>query len=471
MMRDIDKPQAIGLRRELFVDHQLVEQLDGASLVPALPRDEGIVFQFDRPWEGLYSGYGTVMQVAEGDYRLYYSGCPSYVSDRELDRQACVAFSDNGVDWRRPSLGLFEVHGTHDNNVVLAEPQLALNFSPFEDPNAASASERFKAVGGTRHTGLLMFSSADGLRWSKMFAGQPILQADYLDAKNVVFWSPSERCYVLYARLWQGGWEGWRWIGRATSDDLQTWTSLEPVRILHEGRDVPMEHYYHSGVAPYFRAPHIYVALCSQLTERPALDGSQVAALNLIDPARADARSGGGLMTSRGGGVFERTFMEEFIRPPMGPSNWLARCNYPLVGVVQTGPTDMSFYTHVHAGLPTVAVRRYTLRLDGFSSLRAPFAGGGAVTRPLVFEGTRLSINYATSSRGYVRMGFETPEGRPIPGFGPEDCDEIVGNDVARWVRFRGSTALDVLSGCPVRLRIQMRDADLFAMQFQAAPD
>ena len=456
----------IGSRRELFVDRFLVDELDGISPAMALPRDEGIVLRCDKPWEGRYSGYGTVIKVVDDDYRFYYSGCPAYTSDSELDRQACVALSSDGVHWERPSLGLFEVHGTRANNVILAEAPFALNFAPFEDRPGAPASERFKAVAGTRYTGLVMFASEDGLHWRKMFGGRAVMQGDYLDSKNVVFWSQSEGCYVMYARIWRDGWEGHRWIARATSDDLEHWSPLEAIRIVHDERDVPLEHYYHSGASPYFRAPHIQIALCSQITERRTLGEDQIAALDLEKSDRAEARSGGGLMSSRGNGVFERMFMEEFIRPPMGAENWLARCNYPAVGAVQTSPVEMSIYVHVHSGLPSSAVRRYSLRIDGFASLRAPFAGGRMLTRPLVFDRRTLSINYATSSRGSLRVQFETPEHEPVKGFAMDDCDEIVGNEISRSVRFNGSADVGTLSGRPVRLRITMQDADLYALQF-----
>ena len=39
----------IGNRRELFVDHELIESLDGVSLRLHQPRNAGPAFQFDKP--------------------------------------------------------------------------------------------------------------------------------------------------------------------------------------------------------------------------------------------------------------------------------------------------------------------------------------------------------------------------------------------------------------------------------------
>ena len=49
--------------------------------------------------------------------------------------------------------------------------------------------------------------------------------------------------------------------------------------------------------------------------------------------------------------------------------------------------------------------RRYTLRIDGFVSLQAPLSGGEFVTRPILFEGKELVMNYSTSAAGSVRVG------------------------------------------------------------------
>ena len=58
----------IGGRRELFVDHFLVDQLNGVRLQLHAPRDEGVAFAFDKPWEGLFSGYATIVTLETADW-------------------------------------------------------------------------------------------------------------------------------------------------------------------------------------------------------------------------------------------------------------------------------------------------------------------------------------------------------------------------------------------------------------------
>jgi len=61
----------VGSRRELFVDHFLIDRLDGASLRLHEPQPAETVLRFDRPYEGVYAGYVTVLKDTQ-TYRMYY---------------------------------------------------------------------------------------------------------------------------------------------------------------------------------------------------------------------------------------------------------------------------------------------------------------------------------------------------------------------------------------------------------------
>lgn len=148
---DESSPQAvsIGDRRELFVDRFLVKRLDGAGITVALATTAEVVVKFDRPWEGPFVGYITVMQD-DDRLRMYYRGRPKAGSDGSDDEVTCYAESRDGVHWEKPNLRLHEVAGTLDNNVVLANATpVSHNFCPFKDANpACPADERYKALGG-----------------------------------------------------------------------------------------------------------------------------------------------------------------------------------------------------------------------------------------------------------------------------------------------------------------------------------
>ena len=47
----------IGSRRELFVDHFLIDTLDDCRLKLHHPQDEGVALAFEKPWEGMFCAY------------------------------------------------------------------------------------------------------------------------------------------------------------------------------------------------------------------------------------------------------------------------------------------------------------------------------------------------------------------------------------------------------------------------------
>ena len=87
-------------------------------------------------------------------------------------------------------------------------------------------------------------------------------------------------------------------------------------------------------------------------------------------------------------------------------------------------------------------------------------------TRPLRFGGKELVLNYATSAAGGVRVGL-ADAAAPIPQFGLYECDEIIGDEIERVVRWKGGSDVSELAGQPVRLQFRMKDADLYSMQFR----
>src|SRR5687767_938047 len=117
----------LGIRRELLVDRWLLAEMRGADLRLHSPRSAGVVLSMDRPWEGRYSTYATILSQ-ENRHRLYYRGRAALPETNDqkaadFDREwqvTCLAESSDGIHWTRPNLGLFEVAGTSDNNVVLA---------------------------------------------------------------------------------------------------------------------------------------------------------------------------------------------------------------------------------------------------------------------------------------------------------------------------------------------------------------
>jgi hypothetical protein len=91
---------------------------------------------------------------------------------------------------------------------------------------------------------------------------------------------------------------------------------------------------------------------------------------------------------------------------------------------------------------------------------------GELVTKPLRFDGSRLEINFSTSAAGSVRVEIQDPHSNPIPGFTLADCDEQFGDELDRVVSWKRGPGVSELSGKTVRLRFELKDADLYSFQF-----
>lgn len=484
----------LGTERQLFVDRYLIDRLEGLELRLQQPRPENIAIEYDQPWEDRLAFYTTVLK--DGDiYRMYYR------CRLTRPRLTCYAESRDGIHWTKPHLGLVDVDGSTANNVILP---VAGQFCAFLDGRpGVPRSERYKANArdvGTPYS-LMGYVSADGVRWRKIREAPLVDYAmeNNFDSQNVMFWSEAEQRYVLYARHMV---EGRRATARATSKDFLQWSPQTLMSYSDTGTTRPSQHLYTNQTQPYFRAPQIYIALPARIHfGRRLMTPAELQFLEL----RHNRISGGMrdvsdsvLLSSRPGSTrYDFTFKESFLRPGPGQSNWSTRTNYPGLGVVQTGPAEMSLYVQRDYGQSTAHLQRMSLRLDGFASLHAPYHGGEMVTRPVTFEGSRLEINYSTSAAGSLRVEIQTADGKPIPGFSLAECPEIIGDEISRivaWgkvppplstgrdpestraesnlsyqtptVAWEGSRDVSRLAGKPVRLRFVMKDADLFSFRF-----
>jgi hypothetical protein len=473
------EPVDLGGRRELFVDRKLIETMNGLDLRIHAPKPEETAIQFDRPWEGRFSAYITVLHDPTlKKYRMYYRGNQG-VADGSGGEVTCYAESSDGVRWTKPSLGLHEINGSRENNVVLARnPPFTHNFAPFLDrrPGVAN-SERYKTLAGLggKHGGLCAFASEDGIHWRKL-QDTPVITKGAFDSQNVSFWSEAEQCYVAYFRIFTGGGvdeKGWspkgvRWVSRATSKDFLSWSEAVTMSC-----DQPLvDQIYINQTTPYFNAPHFYIATAARfMPQKNPLESAEKAALaadTKAYPALVKDTSEAVLMSTRAGTAeYNRTFMEGFVRPGTDFRNWTSRSNYPACGIVPTGDSEISVYVEHHYGQTTAFVRRYSMRLDGFGSLHAGYAGGEMTTKPLKFTGLALHANISTGAAGRAVVEIQDGNGEVLPGFSAADCVPLSFDSTDRAFRWKDGRDLSALQGKSVRLKWFLSDADLFAFWFQ----
>ena len=88
------------------------------------------------------------------------------------------------------------------------------------------------------------------------------------------------------------------------------------------------------------------------------------------------------------------------------------------------------------------------------------------LTRPMIFEGNRITVNYVTSAIGSLQFELCDPEGSPVKGLTMADSEVLYGNEIEHTVTWNQESNISRLAGRPVRLRVRLHDADLYSIRF-----
>ena len=465
----------IGSRRQLFVDEFLIAKRHGVALRLHHPVPREIAVVFDEPWEGSGCNYAVVFRDGTLIRMYYIAANLTDSSGLHMNRHAtyaCYAESHDGIHWVKPELGLFECNGSKRNNIIWAAPRLD-NFTPFKDSNPeCRPGEQYKAVGRGPDGRLHAFKSADGIHWSYL-TNSPIITEGRFDSDNDAFWDPLRKRYWCYIR---GFHDGIRDIRVATSTNFLTWTTPQLIQFV----DSPDDALYTSQIRPYYRAPDLFLGFPTRYVERKFTSAAMQA---LPDPIHRERRmkfshrygtalTDGQFMSSRDGHTFHR-WDETFIRPgPERRDNWVYGDCYQSLGLLETPASDptagheLSFYVGENHWKDTCRLRRYTIRIDGFVSLHARRKQGEFVTKPLIFSGKALSLNFATSAAGSILVELQDQKGQPLPGFSLSDCDQLFGDTLDRTVAWKGNSDVRALIGKPIRIQMVLSQADLYSMKF-----
>ena len=489
----MNTPIEIGDRRELFVDDYLIATLaGGAQRRLHHPVPGQIVMTRDQPWEGNLCSCDCLFH--DGDkFRLYYRAMQVETSEDLLEIPhvpvICYAESTDGIHWTKPDLGLVEFNGSKHNNIVLTSGiynggggEEAGVVTVFRDENpAVAAGARYKALALSNEPenfGLLPLKSSDGIHFTKM-SDKAVIRQGKFDSQNLAFWDETRSEYRAYYR--DPNSEGYRWIRTATSPDFINWTE-HPLIEFPGDAAANVEHYYVNQVqAVLSRAAHFPgFPPC-------AISNATQWSLSRLFPdlekrrqrASASTRFGTALtdtllMSSRDGQNFQR-WAEAFIAPgPQRPDTWSYNSAVVAWQMIET-PSDLKGAANeitflVNEGawigascqLPPlhVAPRWFRFRRSACHGRRsrhqtARFSG----------QQTGAQLRHFRRRRG-ARLNCRTPRARPFPAMHWRKADPSSairpsalwnGKPALMFRRFRASR---------FRLRLALRDADLYAFQF-----
>ena len=259
------------------------------------------------------------------------------------------------------------------------------------------------------------------------------------------------------------------------SEDFKTWT--EPIQ-LNYGEGTRDFHLYTNNIEKYYRAEHISVGFPARYTDRYAwtenydeLCGKEARRERMAEhPRFGYAVTDCMFMCSRDKKNWYRPD-EAVLRP--GPENewsWRYGDCFMCSGMFETASNfpeeaaELSFlvptkrWTKEQSG---TMLYRYGMRQDGFISRYSGYDTSVLETKPIVFSGNKLTVNFETSAAGSIRIELADKNGRTIEGY--QSC-ELFGDSVDRTVHF--SKKLSELAGKPVRIRFFISDADVYSFRF-----
>ncbi|MCC2668324.1 MAG: hypothetical protein K0Q72_795 [Armatimonadetes bacterium] len=478
------EPRNVGSRKQLFIDQRFIAASEHVTLTMNPAQKLGVVLDSEKePWEHGTGGYFRVIEDG-GKFKMYYGAFT------DAGHSVCYAESEDALHWTKPNLGVMEVNGSKQNNILVRDN--AIDATIMVDPRDVP-ERRYKLfrsrVANDAGAGVYASYSADGIHFTDAGRVLPM----WPETSLIADWDPRIGKYVVFLRVFERDIENQRRIARIETDDLlKPWPykPTEPLRsppspanipavLAADEQDDPFTDFYTGAAHIYAHAEDVYLMFPTPFrhfapSRQPWFRYEPGNEYGLIDVQMA---------VSRDGIRWERPDRRPYV--PMGlPDEWDRWLTMMGVGMVRRGSYLYQYYwspgrTHdsgilrpeydqsISTKSGIGAVRQ---RLDGFISADFAYTGGTLTTPPLLFTGSQLRLNVDTGAMGTAFVEIRDLQGKPIPGFTRADCEEIGGNFVDTLVRWKGKSDLSALRGQPVTLHFTARGAKLYAFEFAAGP-
>jgi len=476
----------IGSQRQFFFDEALVERLTNTRLRlnTASKVDPNPIIKRDRPWEFSdmtisWVFYDQLLQK----YRMRYTtGAMLAVGRNEKGevivqgeepqgRIHCEAYSDDGIHWEKPNLGLVTFAGSTDNN-ILPEEYTQVEYC-FQDLHEVDPQKRYKGFvrkGDVHSPGMTvdLYTSPDSFHWTA-YAGNPVVDnGSHVGRWGPTFfqgWDPIRETY--FAHLENNFHMNYnintpyrrRSIGRIETRDLISWGEPETIVVTDE-LDYPDTEFYALPTNYY--------------------EGWQMGIAWIFSTTNTNYTSQ--FVFSRDGVHYDRRFRESLINRgdtgdfdsvvilPQAPIMTADKVLIYYDGSNWRSPEDLMILGEKAVGFIGLAV----LPLDGFVSLEGARSEDSIVlTKSLTFTGSELVLNLHAATQQWgaepCDVRIELLDGRHavIAGFSYDDADIISTTDTHHLVTWGGRSDLSSLAGKAVRVKIYFRNAKLYSFQFR----
>ena len=481
-------------KTELFLDDELIEMTASVTRKIHQPTKHRLnpVLRPEHWWEGnCILPLATLYDPEEKLFKTWYRTGPIDIPQK-IDGHAsytAYATSTDGVHWEKPQLGVLELAGRRDHNVVMvsegdnpnpdirAQGKKLFIRSVIRHPNPRDEGEKYVCMFFDQYErGAYLGYSADGIHWRrepKPFWRTLVDVTGWGDDTLMsLIYDSSKRRWVMYRRVnpqeserlvaqpvdenWPRPDRAMRVMGYADSADLKHWENHRIIMIPDADDPADIEFY---GFTPnIFHQVYVgYLWVYHMARDRETIDIQ--------------------LTTSRDGVNFTRCCRREvFI--PNGPREYY---DYMITTGDQPEPiivNDQVYIFYQAANFDHTAsdgLRPHgeitgalcTFTRDRFVSLETGVPPPcRVVTKPFVIEHPKLFLNAATWGDGTIQVEVLGRDWRSIDGFTAQEANVIKGNALNHPVHWKGNEDLGRLVGKEVRLKFNMADARLHAMHF-----
>ena len=434
---------------DLWIDeqHKLTRLWHAADIYPEP------VLRAEKPWEGTSIQVATVMKTGD-HWKMYYEAHHAMHS-RPV---CCLAESDDGMQWERPSLGLVEYCGNKQNNILPVESGKSLR-QICHDPEDEKAPYKMTCLGPGGIRGSI---SQDGYQWTEL--DKPLISSPPAGDVQALWFNKVDGRYIITHKT--NGGRSRRAVCIAESEDFHTF--FDSRLIMKADLIDPPDVEYHGMMG--FAYADLHLGLAERWINVPTNH------FELL------------LTWSHDRKTWHRPVPREpFIGPTydwnqgwhMGASSGPYQVGNQLWFHFTGGRRRPHFC--VKGGPPKrEVVGLATITVDRFASITAGFMEGQLVTKPMTWPGGDLLLNASTTRHldsypldggGAMQVEVWDESGQPIEGFAGESAAPFDRNAPTRGtvepatVSWPGDRSLSELAGRRIRLMFLMRDSHLFSFR------
>ena len=481
------------INKQLFLDDHSIEHMSGVVRTLHSPEKQGPVIRPDRSQGQTQLQSRSVPQWNSeiGNWEWWYwTGykVPPYGRRRDTNMDLMTyATSPDGINWQKPSLGLFEWNGSMDNNISY-EPREGGRaiYHIIRDEREEDPKRRYKGLFGKTDKALGV--SSDGFTWQ-------ILDTPRIPTRDESHFllDQSTAQYLAFVKQ-HTAWGRSVWV--TSSKDYTNWTEL---RLVMHSDKIDQENRKQRVQAaiddPAYLSPPLVdgmdrIAEVYQMAVMP-YEGLYIGFPVLFNPAAALPEPYGNytalnqveLTVSRDLYHWDRVAERQVF---IGIDSWDG-VNYGTTQNLLCGAPhvheDKEIWIYYNAMRFRAPMEFYDeryhpyfedasalclakLRLDGFVSLDAK-TEGMILSKPFATTGGDLYVN-VDAHQGQVRaevLNADTME--PLPGLALDACHAVTGDDLN--ASFTWNADLPLRSQAPVRVRFELKDANLYSFWMGAS--